>query len=177
MIFYQPKFDIQTLRNEIDYKTRIAMGFTSVPGSASGMELELAHKSLESQFCVSLLTANDTFFIMEDLWSRLTSASKNCRDLADRLLRYHMLLESRTRPITRRCIKRETVAINSNRLKQRLKELHVWQEELNMSVAHSDFFLGEKMKRKGGNGASNLGMRSIFHMLDQIWPPLAGYMD
>ncbi|GBN29468.1 hypothetical protein AVEN_151826-1 [Araneus ventricosus] len=39
-----------------------------VPASTGRMEPELARKTLESQFRVSLLTANDAFFIIEDLW-------------------------------------------------------------------------------------------------------------
>ncbi|GBO27621.1 hypothetical protein AVEN_239945-1 [Araneus ventricosus] len=57
------------LPNEINYKNRIDMDL--VLASKGGMGPELAYKTLESQFHVSLLTANDAFFIIEDLWVRV----------------------------------------------------------------------------------------------------------
>ncbi|GBN60376.1 hypothetical protein AVEN_70757-1, partial [Araneus ventricosus] len=44
------------------------MGLDFAVASTGGMGPKLAHKALESQFRVSLLTANDAFFIVEDLW-------------------------------------------------------------------------------------------------------------
>ncbi|GBO43562.1 hypothetical protein AVEN_140972-1 [Araneus ventricosus] len=69
--YYQLKFDIQILRNEINYKNRIAMGLVSVPASTDGVGPELAYKALESQFRFSWLTANDAFFIIEVLWVQI----------------------------------------------------------------------------------------------------------
>ncbi|GBM10663.1 hypothetical protein AVEN_7934-1 [Araneus ventricosus] len=65
---YQSKFEIQTLRNEINCKNRIAIVLSLVPATTGGMGPELAHKTLESQFRFSLLTANDVFFTIEVLW-------------------------------------------------------------------------------------------------------------
>ncbi|GBL85767.1 hypothetical protein AVEN_193210-1 [Araneus ventricosus] len=71
MEYYQSKFEIQILINEINYKNRIAMGLDFVPASTGGMGPELTHKVLECQFRISLLTANDAFFIIEDLWVQI----------------------------------------------------------------------------------------------------------
>ncbi|GBL97041.1 hypothetical protein AVEN_254091-1 [Araneus ventricosus] len=64
MKYYQSKFEIKTLRNEINYKNRIAICLDFVPATTCGMGTELAHKTLESQFRFPLLTANDAFFII-----------------------------------------------------------------------------------------------------------------
>ncbi|GBO31764.1 hypothetical protein AVEN_269239-1 [Araneus ventricosus] len=47
------------------------MGLDFVLAISGGMGTELAHKTLESQFRVSLLTANDAFFIIEDFWVQI----------------------------------------------------------------------------------------------------------
>ncbi|GBM90686.1 hypothetical protein AVEN_217560-1 [Araneus ventricosus] len=47
------------------------MGLDFFPASACGMEPELAHIALESQFRFSLLTANDAFYIIEVLWMQI----------------------------------------------------------------------------------------------------------
>ncbi|GBN22656.1 hypothetical protein AVEN_11253-1 [Araneus ventricosus] len=46
-------------------------GWDFVLASTGGLGPELAHKTLESQFHVSLLTTNDAFFIIEDLWVQI----------------------------------------------------------------------------------------------------------
>ncbi|GBM96668.1 hypothetical protein AVEN_29486-1 [Araneus ventricosus] len=70
MKYYRSKFEIQTLRNEINYKNRIDMGLDFVPASTGGMEPSLAHKTLESQFRFSLISANDAFFMGPDCHQR-----------------------------------------------------------------------------------------------------------
>ncbi|GBM19949.1 hypothetical protein AVEN_164894-1 [Araneus ventricosus] len=44
------------------------MSLDFVPADTGGIGPEHAHKTLESQFRFSLLTANDAFFIIEVLW-------------------------------------------------------------------------------------------------------------
>ncbi|GBN46044.1 hypothetical protein AVEN_209684-1 [Araneus ventricosus] len=56
------------------------MGSDYVFASTGGMEPELAHKTLESQFRVSLLTANDAFFIIEDLCVKIVISVNVARD-------------------------------------------------------------------------------------------------
>ncbi|GBM59550.1 hypothetical protein AVEN_63065-1 [Araneus ventricosus] len=80
MKYYQSKFQIQTLRNEINYKSRIAMGLDFVPASIGRIGPEFAHKPLESRLRFSLLTANDAFFIIEVLWVQIV-VSINVRKL------------------------------------------------------------------------------------------------
>ncbi|GBO12413.1 hypothetical protein AVEN_70717-1, partial [Araneus ventricosus] len=50
------------------------MGSDFVLTSSGGMGPDLAHETLESQFRVSLLTANDAFFIVEDLWDQIITS-------------------------------------------------------------------------------------------------------
>ncbi|GBM32503.1 hypothetical protein AVEN_156597-1 [Araneus ventricosus] len=47
------------------------MGLDFVPAITGGMGPNLAHKTLESQFRLSLLTENDAFFIIEVLWFQI----------------------------------------------------------------------------------------------------------
>ncbi|GBM54027.1 hypothetical protein AVEN_185629-1, partial [Araneus ventricosus] len=47
------------------------MGLDFVPASGGGMGPELPHKTLESQFRFSLITANVAFFIIEVVWVQI----------------------------------------------------------------------------------------------------------
>ncbi|GBN10476.1 hypothetical protein AVEN_187276-1, partial [Araneus ventricosus] len=49
----------------------MATGFDFIQVSTGGMGPEIAHKTLESKFHFSLLTANDAFLIIEVLWVQI----------------------------------------------------------------------------------------------------------
>ncbi|GBN65890.1 hypothetical protein AVEN_135670-1 [Araneus ventricosus] len=52
------------------------MGFYFIPASTGEIGPELAHETLESQLPFSLLTANDTFFIIEIPWAQIVISVK-----------------------------------------------------------------------------------------------------
>ncbi|GBM00860.1 hypothetical protein AVEN_140136-1, partial [Araneus ventricosus] len=52
------------------------MGLDFFSASTGGMVPEFAHKTLESQFRLSLFTANDDFFIIEVLWVQIVISVK-----------------------------------------------------------------------------------------------------
>ncbi|GBM10231.1 hypothetical protein AVEN_177498-1 [Araneus ventricosus] len=57
------------------------MSLYFVLASTGGMVPKLAYKTLESQFRVSLLTANDASFIIEDLWDQIAISVNTLRRL------------------------------------------------------------------------------------------------